>query len=142
MTIIAVARRFDAPADIVWSYLNWRGLEKLAGGVFRRVDFVEGRSSDESLRRIYLGEGPPVIERLVDIDEHERSYRYQVVDEAALPVTDYLGFVRVAPCGEGACHVKIESSATPVSTTIEAWTETWLAMENAIFNQLAEQIAR
>lgn len=142
MTTLAVARRFDAPADIVWSYLNWHGLEKLAGGVFRRVDFVEGRSSEESLRRIYLGEGPPIIERLVDIDEHGRSYRYQVVDEAGLPVTDYLGFVRVAPCGEAACHVKIESSSTPVSTTDEAWTETWLSMENAIFDQLAEQIAR
>ena len=138
---LAVARRFEASADVVWSYLNWRGLEKLAGGIFQRVDYVEGYRSGESARRIHMSEGPPIVERLFDIDEAGRSYRYQVIDEGALPITDYLGYVRVAPCGDGACHAKIESRATPVSTTSEDWRQMWLSMERSVFDQIAEKIA-
>ena len=101
-----VVRRFNVPAETLWSYLSWRGMEKLAGGgFFKRVVF-EGEGAEVGATKwIHLPEGPPIRERLEWLDAAGYAYGYRVVDSGPLPITDYVGELRITPCGPAACDV-------------------------------------
>ena len=142
MTVVAITRRIEAPADLAWEHLSWRGLERLAGGVFRRLEFGNTSAVPGSVRRIHLGDSSSVLETLEEIDETHRMYRYRVIDDGPLPVTDYQGYVRVTPAGTGACNVKFESRATPVGVSDDAWRAIWLEMENNVLDELTARLAQ
>lgn len=140
MPIVTVAERVEAPAQVVWEHINWHGVAKLEGGLFKRIEFFGDTPIVGVTKRIHLEEGLPILERLESVDEDDRTYRYRVIDEGDLPVTDYSGYVRVAPCGPAACHVKIESMFTPVAVTEQQWTETWTAMEHSLIAQIRKLV--
>ena len=95
-----VVRRFNAPAETLWSYLSWRGMEKLAGGgFFKRVVF-EGEGSEVGATKwIHLAEGPPLRERLEWLDAAGYGYGYRVVDSGPLPITGGVPDARNPPSG-------------------------------------------
>lgn len=138
MPIVTLAEHVKAPAQAVWEHINWHGVAKLEGGLFKRIEFFGDTPVVGITKLIHLAEGLPVLERLEAVDEKDRTYRYRVIDEGDLPVTDYCGYVRVTPCGPAACHVKIECSFTPVAVTEEQWAEIWTAMERSIIAQIRE----
>ena len=141
MPIVTVAERVEAPAERVWELINWHGVARLEGGLFQRIEFFGDMPMVGVTKRIHLAEGLPVLERLEAIDEVERAYRYRVIDDGDLPVTDYCGYVRVSPCGPAACHIKIESSFTPVAVTESEWADIWSAMEASLVAQIRDLVA-
>lgn len=140
MPNVTVAEHVKAPAQAVWELINWHGVARLEGGLFKRIEFFGDTPVVGITKLIHLAEGLPVLERLESVDEDDRTYRYRVIDEGDLPVTDYCGYVRVTPCGPSACHVKIECSFTPVAVTEQQWAETWTAMEQSIIAQIRELV--
>lgn len=140
MAIVTVAERVDLPASQVWDHISWHGVARLEGGLFKRIEFFGDRPDIGVTKRLHLAEGPPVTERLEAFDADDRAYRYRVIDEGPLSVTDYRGSVRVTPCGPDACHVTIECRYTPVSVTAEQWAETWTAMERGLIDEIRAAI--
>lgn len=136
MPIITVAERIEAPADAVWDHINWHGVERLTGGLFKAVAFFGDLPEPGVTKRLYFESGLPVLERLEWVDAEDRAYGYRVIDAGSLPVTDYTGYVRVTPCGSGACYLKIESEFTPVLVSEEEWKATWRAMELSLIDQV------
>lgn len=136
-----VVRRFNAPAETLWSYLSWRGMEKLAGGgFFKRVVF-EGEGAEVGATKwIHLAEGPPLRERLEWLDAPGYAYGYRVVDSGPLPITDYAGEVRITPCGPGACDVVIRNTFVGV-TTGDAWGAEWEVIENSLLDEIEAHLA-
>lgn len=138
MAVATVAEYINAPAQQVWEHISWHGVANLEGGLFQRIEFFGDEPVVGITKMLHLAEGLPVLERLEAVDEADRTYRYRVIDEGDLPVTDYCGYVRVTPCGPDACHVKIESSFTPVSVTEQQWVATWTGMEQSLIAQIRE----
>lgn len=143
MAIATVATRFPFPAREVWNYVSWHGLGRLASadGPFRKVEVDGERAIVGATRRIHLAAGMPVVERLEEIDEGAFTYRYRIVDEGDLPITDYAGYVRVAPGGAEACHLKFECQFTPISVSSEEWTGLWSTMEHAVMEHIQTRLA-
>lgn len=139
MPAVHVAERIDAPADVVWDHISWHGVARLSG-VFKSIEFFGDEPRVGVTKRLHLAEGLPVVERLEEIDEAERTYRYRVIDGGSLPVTDYRGYVRVTPCGPDACHLLIECRYVPVTVTSEEWAETWTALESGIIDAVRAAI--
>jgi hypothetical protein len=140
MPVVTVAERVDAPAEQVWDYINWHGVARLEGGLFQKVEFFGDSPVVGVTKRLHLADGLPVLERLEAIDERERSYRYRVLDDGDLPITDYCGYVRVSPCGPASCYLKIECQFTPVDVTEAEWAEIWSAMERSLIDQIRAQL--
>jgi ketosteroid isomerase-like protein len=135
-----VVRRFNVPAETLWSYLSWRGMEKLAGGgFFKRVVF-EGEGAEVGATKwIHLPEGPPIRERLEWLDAAGYAYGYRVVDSGPLPITDYVGELRITPCGPAACDVVIRNSFVGV-TTDDGWGREWETIENSLLDEIEAQL--
>ena len=103
----------------------------LAGGrLIQRVEFAQPRNQIGSLKTYFLPAGPPVVVKLVELNEEEMMYRYRLVDDgSALPGTDYQSCLRVTAAGPSACHLKIENSFTPIGVTEEEFRRLWTEME-------------
>jgi hypothetical protein len=140
MPIVTVAERVEAPAQTVWEYINWHGVARLEGGLFQKIEFFGDKPEVGVTKRLHLADGLPILERLEAMDEAERTYRYRVLDNGDLPITDYRGYVRVGACGPAACCVKIECEFTPVDVTAQEWTEIWSGMERALIDQICAQL--
>lgn len=141
MPVATVAERIEAPADAVWDHISWHGVERLTGGLFKRIEFFGDTPEVGITKRLHLAEGLPVLERLEAVDEADRTYRYRVIDCGSMPIMDYSGYVRVTPCGPDACFLKIECEFTPVLVTEEEWAETWRAMEMSLIEQVRGLVA-
>lgn len=133
-----VVRKIAAPADAVWILLSWRGMAQLVGdGLFEKVEFDHDGVVPGTTKRLYTAIGSPIRERLEWIDEGATSYGYRVIDNGDLPVTDYVGTLRITPAGPDACTVLIHSSFVGVTVTDDEWAQTWEAMEGALLDAVA-----
>ena len=139
MPTITVARRFAAPADDVWRYVRWHGVAQLAHyaeAYFEKITFETVEEVVGAIKTIYPFDGDPIIERLEELNVAERTYRYRLLDNGGLPITDYTGYVRVTPAGPHACFLKIECNFTPVDVSAEQWEATWRDMENGMMDEI------
>lgn len=143
MSVATVAGRFEFPAQQVWDYISWHGMGRLAGedGPFKRVDFSGDKPAVGITKYVHLAQGLPVCERLEFVDEGAYTYRYRIIDDGDLPITDYAGYVRVAPCEPNACHLKIECHYTPVSVSAQEWSDLWSSLEYAVMDQIRARLA-
>lgn len=133
MALFETGARFAAPAEAVWDYVSWTGVERLAeGNFFSGVSFEDRTARPGAVRITHLPEAPPIKERLEEIVEADFFYRYRLIDMGPLPITDYLGLVRVTPAG-GGCILKLAHEATVVEGSEEAWRAQWLEIEEAVF---------
>jgi hypothetical protein len=115
MQWVEVARRIEAPAEAVWAYVG-----DFAGNVLTRgyVDRVETEGAGIGARRTYhldpaIG-GGSVVERLLELNEHERVIAYDMVDYGPLPWADYGGRIKVTPAGPDACIFIIRTHFFPL----------------------------
>jgi hypothetical protein len=131
MGTVGLATRIEAPARVAWNHISWEGMKCLAGGrLIQRVEFAEPRNRVGSLKTYYVPGRLPVVVKLLEIDDEEMMYRYRIVDDGdALPGTDYVGYLRITPCGPQACHLKIENSFTAIGVTEEEYKRVWTEME-------------
>ncbi|HLU56874.1 MAG TPA: SRPBCC family protein [Pseudonocardia sp.] len=99
-----------ASADAVWSLIrDFNGLPSWHPAI-KGSELTEGGSGAEvgAVRKLDLGDGGGVVERLVELNDAERRFTYEFV-ENPFNVRRYLATVRVAP----------------VTATGEAFVEWW-----------------
>jgi hypothetical protein len=87
-----------ASADAVWEVLRrFNGLAEWHPAITESK--IESGSEQEvgAVRRLTLGDGSQVAERLVILDDDDRSYTYVFTDPGDMPVRSYRSTVRVAP---------------------------------------------
>jgi hypothetical protein len=84
-----------ASPDAVWSVIGQFSLE-WHPAVARARLIGEGSGQ---LRRLETRDGREIIERLEEVDDAKRSYRYALV--AGVPATHYVGVINVRPKGSG-----------------------------------------
>lgn len=139
MGTATVTAKIAAPARAVWECISWEGSARLVGrSLFKKVEFERPGSQPGAIKWWFLEGTEPVRERLEWIDEADMAYRYRVIDGGALPVTDYVGYVRVTPCGARACHLKIEAQYTAVEVGDDEWRDLWVRMESGLIDDIRE----
>lgn len=126
--------RIAAPADKVWQYVRWENMDLYVdAGFFRRVDYDERRALVGATRSLYLDDGPPMRERIEAIEERDFHYVYRIIDSGPMPVTDYVGQVRITPAGPDACAIKVACTFSPVGIDDAEWVRIYLDIQTRLF---------
>ena len=88
-------------ADDVWHVVG--GFNNLPSWhpAFRESDLQSSTNS----RMMVLADGSPLVERLETFDNAGRMMRYSIT-QTELPITSYLGTLRVTPDGAGKCKIE------------------------------------
>ena len=94
-----IQRDVAAPADTVWAILSDFGNMSWVPGA-QRVE-VEGAGAGMRRHIHGSGDGPPVVERLITIDDGAKTLTYTIDENNPLPVTTYSGEVNVADSASG-----------------------------------------
>jgi hypothetical protein len=116
MNSVEVARRIAAPAEGVWAFVGDFHGDVLTKGYVARVQ--SSGSGLGALRTYHLDPaigGGAVVERLVELDQHERVIGYDMVDYGPLPWADYSGRIKVTPAGPDACIFIIRTQFFPLN---------------------------
>ena len=133
-------RRINAPADLVWGFISWRGMAQLAGdGLFAGVDFETDEVAVGAIKRINFHSGAPMRERLEWLDEGGLAYRYRVLDSGSYPVASYEALVRVTAMGDRECAVVIRSDFVAIGISDTAFAASWIEMENGLLTEIANR---
>jgi carbon monoxide dehydrogenase subunit G len=107
MAKVQKSKAFDMPADRMWERVgDFHRLQTWLPGIESEERIDDGRS-----RRLTLGGGMQMVEKL--IDQSERQYTYTIA-EGPLPITNYVSTLRVRDAGKDACVVEWESEFDPV----------------------------
>jgi hypothetical protein len=110
MAKVSMAMELGVPADKVW---------ELIGG-FNALPNWQGKGS---VRTLHLAGGGTIEERLEQLDDSERLYRYSIVS-GPLPVANYSATLRVRDEGGGKCTVEwgsdFEPAGAPEGDAVEA----------------------
>jgi carbon monoxide dehydrogenase subunit G len=105
MAKVHVRDSFDAPAEQVWGFFrDFGGVAKWPGSGVSSCS-VEGEGIG-AVRTLSLGRGNPIRERLVQFDDADRSFSYSILGPCDLPVSDYVGSVKLR--AEGASRTTID----------------------------------
>jgi polyketide cyclase/dehydrase/lipid transport protein len=99
-----------ASADAVWQVVRqFNGLADWHPIISESK--IESGSAQEvgAVRRLTLADGSQVAEKLLILDDDDRSYTYAFTDPGAMPVRSYRSTVRIAP----------------ITTTGQAFVEWW-----------------
>lgn len=105
----AVGDEISAAADEVWKFFGWRTederLRQLTemGALPGTVSW----SGDQpgATRTILTAGGDQLVERLEALDEANFRYSYRIIEAGPLPVSGYLGHVKVTMTGPGSCRI-------------------------------------
>lgn len=137
-----VVRRFEAPATAVWDLVSWRGMARLArAGLFEAIEFEQEETIAGATKRLHLASGAALRERLEWLDETGHGYGYRIIDGGDLPVTDYVGTVRVTHAGPDACTLLIRCEFAGVSVGDEDFQRQWQIMETSVLDAVAARLA-
>ncbi|QJY49827.1 SRPBCC family protein [Pseudonocardia broussonetiae] len=87
-----------ASADEVWGIVrDFNGLASWMPAIAASALDTDGSAAEAgAVRRLTLGDGGTVVERLLALDDHVRSQTYEIL-ESPFPVRRYVATVRVAP---------------------------------------------
>lgn len=113
---VHVQRELEYSADTVWALLEDFGNMSWAPGIQKME--VEGQGPG-MVRKIYMGDGPSIDERLDSIDPARRYLEYSIPANNPMPVTDYKASAQVTALSDGRCRVDWRSSATPAGMSDE-----------------------
>jgi hypothetical protein len=133
-------RRINAPANVVWSFISWRGMAQLVGdGLFAGVDFETDEVAVGAIKRIIFHSGAPMRERLEWLDEGGLAYCYRVLDSGSYPVASYEAVVRVTAMGDGECAVVIRSDFIAIGISDAEFAANWIEMEDGLLTEIAKR---
>jgi len=87
----------DHPADAVWAYIRSFGAYAWSG-VSGETIIEGGKSGDQvgAVRRVATSAGE-IRQRLLAFSDVDRSYTYEFVGPASIPVSDYQATIHVVP---------------------------------------------
>ena len=97
-----------ADAETVWAYLRDFNATPQYVDAITTSEILDGRPADQvgAERRLVLGDGAVVLERLVALSDVDRSYTYHLL-EGPFPFTAYYSTIRVTPVSlEGGSFVE------------------------------------
>jgi hypothetical protein len=91
----------DHPGDVVWAHIRSFGAYAWSGVTGETV-IEDGKSGDQvgAIRRVATSAGE-IRQRLLAFSDIHRSYSYEFVGPASIPVSDYQATIRVVPVVEG-----------------------------------------
>jgi hypothetical protein len=143
MVTAELIARIAAPAAAVWEYVRWERTDVyVEAGFFRRVEYDERRAIVGATRSLHLMDGAAVRERIEAIDARDFHYVYRLIDSGPMPVTDYVGEVRVTPAGPDACCIKVMSRCSPVGITDAEWLRMYTDLETRLFDFIKARCER
>ena len=93
----------DRPADEVWAVArDFNGLARWYSAAIGTSEIEEGRSADAvGCVRSFLFGDTRIRERLLALDDIERSYTYEFDEPKPFPVLNYAATLRVTPVTDG-----------------------------------------
>jgi mxaD protein len=91
-----------APASKVWGAVkNWDNLHGWHPA-FASTELISGQNDVVgAMRRLTLKDGPSFEEELTGFDASAMKFRYKIIGEAPLPITDYDSTMQVLSTGPG-----------------------------------------
>ena len=103
--------RIDSTASSVWDVVkDFDGLENWLP-VFSAADYKSGGNNEVgSVRTLTIKDGPSFDEVLIEWDAMKRTYTYQVIDPAPLPVKNYESTLTVMQLAPGVTDITWISS--------------------------------
>lgn len=104
---VHIQRDLPHSADAVWGLLGDFGNMSWAPGI-QKLE-VEG-SGPGMVRRIEMGQGPAIEERLDALDDQRRHLEYSIPGNNPMPVTDYRAWIDVSS-RDGGCRVDWHATA-------------------------------
>lgn len=107
---VHVQRELQHSAEVVWALLEDFGNMSWAPGIQNLV--VEGQGVG-MVRKIHMGEGPSIDERLDALDRDRRYLEYSIPANNPMPVADYKASVEVTEQGADRCRIDWRCAATP-----------------------------
>ncbi len=115
MATVSVTKTITAPATEVWAFVSeWGGTHKWIPGVGPVTVVGDGpgatRSADLDPATGFPGR---ITERLDAFDPDRMHFRYRVIGDSPIPITDYVAEMAVTDRGDGTCDV--------------TWSSTWIA---------------
>ena len=103
-----------APAGKVWDVVkNWSNLHGWHPS-FASTELISGQNDvPGAIRKLTLKDGPSFEEQLIAFDDSDMKFRYKIISEAPLPLTDYDSTVQVFSLGPTKSSVVWRSSFLP-----------------------------
>ncbi len=103
--------RITSTASAVWDVVkDFDGLENWLP-VFSAADYKSGGNNEVgAIRTLTIKDGPSFDEVLIEWDAQERTYTYQVIDPAPLPVKNYQSTMTVMQLEPGVVDITWVSS--------------------------------
>jgi hypothetical protein len=119
MSKVAMSAELSASADQVWQMIGgFNALPDWHPAIEKSE--IEGEGGvKQTTRTLSLLGGGTIVERLDDVDEHERHYSYSIV-QGPLPVANYRATIRVVDKDGGGCTVEWSSEFDPAGAESEA----------------------
>jgi hypothetical protein len=110
MARVTVTENLAFPASKVWGLIS----------DFGNVSWFQGLAKSEvrgtgpgMVRMMYVGDNPPIHERLESLDAKGRSLTYTIPENIPFPVSDYRATMTVRESGPGACELEWSCELTP-----------------------------
>jgi hypothetical protein len=134
--------RFAHPAEAVWQFVSWSGVERLAGsGAFTGASFKDRDPVPGAVRYTHLADGSRIEEQLALHAAHRFYYEYVVPDAPTLPIRGYHGIVEVTPVSARECTLRLAHDCEPFGVSPDEWREAWLKMETAVADFIGRELA-
>jgi hypothetical protein len=104
----------SAPAHKVWDTVkNWSNLHGWHPA-FASTELISGQNDvPGAIRKLTLKDGPSFEEELTAFDDRDMTFRYKIISEAPLPLTDYDSTIQVLSLGPTKSSVVWRSSFLP-----------------------------
>lgn len=134
---VHIQRELGFSADKVWALLADFGNLCWAPGI-QKVE-VEG-SGPGMLRKIHMGEGGSIDERLESVDPNRMTLEYTIPANNPMPVTDYRSNVTVTDLGEGRCRVDWRGQAREQGISAEQAEEILGGAYNAMLDWITDYL--
>ncbi len=135
MASVSMSINLNAPTDEVWKLIG--GFNDLPD--WHPVIVKSDLEEDGKVRRLEIGDGAIIMERLEEHDDSARMYRYAIT-ESPLPIEGYVAVIRVGE-GEGGQGARVDWSSefTPSGVPEAEAVEVVRGIYQAGFDALADR---
>ncbi len=108
----------NRPAPAVWSIIReFTGIEKYVPAIAQSSVDGEGVGA---FRTCVLQDGAQMQERIVELNDENRTLQYAVVDPSPLPMKNYVSTMKVQNKGNGTCELIWSCTYEPNGAPVEA----------------------